>query len=32
LPKRLKWVKTEHQGSGLDILETIELQEIESNA
>jgi hypothetical protein len=34
LPKRLKWVKTLHQGAGENdnILEEIELQEIESNA
>jgi len=32
LPKRLKWVKTQHQGAGEDILSEIELQEIETHA
>lgn len=32
LPKRLKWVKTQHQGAGEDILAEIELQEIENHA
>ncbi len=32
LPKRLKWVKTQHQGGGDNLLEEIELKEIESNA
>ena len=36
-PKRLKWVKTQHQGAGDNLLEDleikeIELKEIESNA
>ena len=31
-PKRLKWVKTEHQGAGENLLEAIELQEIENHA
>jgi 1,2-diacylglycerol 3-beta-glucosyltransferase len=32
LPKRLKWVKTQHQGAGDNILEDIDLQEIETHA
>lgn len=32
IPKRLKWVKTQHQGAGENILEEVGLQEIESNA
>ncbi|PZV11664.1 MAG: glycosyl transferase [Pseudanabaena sp.] len=32
LPKRLKWVKTQHQGAGDTILEDIDLQEIETHA
>jgi 1,2-diacylglycerol 3-beta-glucosyltransferase len=32
LPKRLKWVKTLHQGGGDNILENIDLQEIENHA
>jgi 1,2-diacylglycerol 3-beta-glucosyltransferase len=31
LPKRLKWVKTQHQGVGETILEDIDLQEIETH-
>jgi len=31
-PKRLKWVKTQHQGVGDHLLEEIELKEIEINA
>jgi 1,2-diacylglycerol 3-beta-glucosyltransferase len=32
LPKRLKWVKTQHQGAGENLLADIELQEIENHA
>ncbi|WP_103669959.1 glycosyltransferase family 2 protein [Pseudanabaena sp. BC1403] len=32
LPKRLKWVKTLHQGGGDNILEDVDLQEIENHA
>ena len=32
LPKRLKWVKTQHQGAGESLLADIELQEIKNHA
>jgi 1,2-diacylglycerol 3-beta-glucosyltransferase len=28
LPKRLKWIKTQHQGAGEDLLKQIEFEEI----
>jgi 1,2-diacylglycerol 3-beta-glucosyltransferase len=31
-PKRLKWVKTQHQGAGDNVLEEMELHEIENHA